>query len=143
MFLCGHNFVLVLSFSKSPRSEPVCVTLPRSESDQPHIRSPLWTAAPISRLRRTKAQENETILKLRRLSPRGQPVRSPGSSRTDQVLEERDNLRLAGNGAVDDNAGFDIFPQGDQELARQGDNGSFAQAATLGVDPGLEPLGER
>jgi hypothetical protein len=33
-----------------------------SEHDQTHIRSPFTTAAPISRLRRAKAQGDETIL---------------------------------------------------------------------------------
>jgi hypothetical protein len=33
-----------------------------SEHDQPHIRSPFETAAPTSRLRRARAQEDETIL---------------------------------------------------------------------------------
>src|SRR5271167_4712199 len=39
-----------------PRSEPVCMTRLVSEHDQPHIRSPLETAAPRSRLRRAGAQ---------------------------------------------------------------------------------------
>jgi hypothetical protein len=38
------------------------MTLPVSEHDQPHIRSPFATAAPRSRLRRAWAQEDETIL---------------------------------------------------------------------------------
>src|SRR5271167_1725080 len=39
-----------------PRSEPDCMTRPVSEHDQPHIRSPLETAVPTSRLRRAGAQ---------------------------------------------------------------------------------------
>ena len=35
------------------RSEPDCMTRLVSERDQPHIRSPRETAAPISRLRRS------------------------------------------------------------------------------------------
>ena len=35
-----------------PGPEPNCLTRPVSERDQPHIRSPLETAAPTSRLRR-------------------------------------------------------------------------------------------
>lgn len=38
------------------------MTRPVSEHDQPHIRSPFATAAPKFRLRRTGAQEDETIL---------------------------------------------------------------------------------
>jgi hypothetical protein len=45
-----------------PGPEPNCLTRPVSEHDQPHIRSPLETAAPTSRLRRAGAQANETIL---------------------------------------------------------------------------------
>ena len=47
-----------------PRSEPDCMTRPVSEHDQPHIRSPLETAAPTSRLRRAGAQGSETILSI-------------------------------------------------------------------------------
>jgi len=54
----GHSFdnvgIQVLS--------PICVTRLFAEHDQPHIRSPLVAAAPISRLRRAGAQEDETIL---------------------------------------------------------------------------------
>src|SRR5208337_2501827 len=39
-----------------PGPEPNCLTRPVSEHDQPHIRSPLETAAPTSRLRRAGAQ---------------------------------------------------------------------------------------
>src|SRR5258708_37200495 len=39
-----------------PRSEPDCMTRTVSEHDQPHIRSPLETAVPTSRLRRAGAQ---------------------------------------------------------------------------------------
>ena len=39
-----------------PRSEPDCMTRPVSEHDQPHIRLPLETAVPTSRLRRAGAQ---------------------------------------------------------------------------------------
>ena len=45
-----------------PGPEPDCLTRPVSEHDQPHIRSPLETAAPTSRLLRARAQANETIL---------------------------------------------------------------------------------
>ena len=38
------------------------MTRPVSEHDQTHIRSPFATAAPRSRLRRARAQEDETIL---------------------------------------------------------------------------------
>jgi hypothetical protein len=47
------------------RSEPDGMTRLGPEPDQPHIRSPFATAAPGSRLRRTGAQEDGTILKQR------------------------------------------------------------------------------
>ena len=40
------------------------MTRPVSEHDQPHIRSPLKTAVPTSRLRRAGAQGSETILSI-------------------------------------------------------------------------------
>jgi hypothetical protein len=39
-----------------PWSEPASNTGPIAEPVQPHIRSPLWVAAPISRIRRARAQ---------------------------------------------------------------------------------------
>ena len=71
-----------------PRSEPVCMTRLVSEHDQPHIRSPLETAAPRSRLRRAGAQGGETILWIGFFRPWLLSVRPPGSARTDQVLED-------------------------------------------------------
>ena len=44
-----------------PGPEPDCLTRPVSGHDQPHIRSPLETAAPTSRLLRARAQANEAI----------------------------------------------------------------------------------
>src|SRR5260370_42327622 len=44
------------------RSEPDCMTRLVSEHDQPHIRSPRETAAPISRLRRTALRKEIPIL---------------------------------------------------------------------------------
>ena len=71
-----------------PRSEPVCMTRLVSEHDQPHIRSPLETAAPRSRLRRAGAQGDETILWIGFFGPWLLLVCPPGSARTDQVLED-------------------------------------------------------
>ncbi len=55
---------------------------------QTHIRSPLSSAAPISRLRRAKAQEGGTILFFGFLSQAKLPVRSPGSAGADQAPED-------------------------------------------------------
>src|ERR1700731_1833370 len=76
-----------------PRSEPNCMRRPVSEHDQPHIRSPFMTAAPTSRLRRAKAQEDENHSRKRRFRPWLASVRLPGSARTDQVLEDN-GIRL-------------------------------------------------
>ncbi|MGA9846568.1 MAG: lysylphosphatidylglycerol synthase domain-containing protein [Roseiarcus sp.] len=70
-----------------PRSEPNCMTRPVSEHDQPHIRSPLEAAAPTSRLRRAGAQGTKPFYQ----SAYWAMVAigsSPGSARTDQVLED-------------------------------------------------------
>src|SRR5580704_1345377 len=45
------------------RSEPDCMTRLVSEHDQPHIRSPRETAAPISRLRRSGLRKTRPFLK--------------------------------------------------------------------------------
>src|SRR5512144_1957750 len=47
---------------RRPGTEPDCVTRPVAEHDQPHIRSPLKTAAPISRLRRAGLGETKPFL---------------------------------------------------------------------------------
>ena len=58
---CPIDPVHIFAF-QYPGPEPYCLTWPVSEHDQPHIRSPLQTAAPTSRLLRARAQANETIL---------------------------------------------------------------------------------
>src|SRR6266480_3732384 len=45
------------------RSEPDCMTRLVSEHDQPHIRSPRETAAPISRLRRSGLRKTRPFFK--------------------------------------------------------------------------------
>ncbi|SEI22614.1 hypothetical protein SAMN05216228_11372 [Rhizobium tibeticum] len=47
---------------RHPRSEPDCKTRLVAKPDPTYIRSLFETAEPTSRLRRTRAQENETIL---------------------------------------------------------------------------------
>jgi hypothetical protein len=58
----AHLVSSVSIFRSYPGPEPDCLMRPVSERDQPHIRSPLETAAPTSRLLRAGAQANETIL---------------------------------------------------------------------------------
>src|SRR3979490_179657 len=70
------------------RSEPDCMTRLVSEHDQPHIRSPRETAAPISRLRRSGLRKTRPFLKTGFFRPCSDAVRPPGSARTDQVLED-------------------------------------------------------
>src|ERR1700730_17951497 len=79
--------------SVSKVQAPFAMTRPVSEHDQPHIRSPLMTAAPTSRLQRARAQEDENHSRKRRFRPWLASVRPPGSARTDQVLED-DGIRL-------------------------------------------------
>lgn len=47
---------------RHPRSEPDCKTRLVAKPDPTYIRSLFETAEPTSRLRRTRAQEDETIL---------------------------------------------------------------------------------
>jgi hypothetical protein len=91
------------------------MTRPVFEHDQPHIRSPFETAAPTSRLRRARAQRDETILffgisghdLLRFVHPD-----PPELTRSWKIRKSVGRLSSDGfhHGSLDDNAGGDIFP---------------------------------
>jgi hypothetical protein len=114
-----------------PRSEPNRMTRPVSEHDQPHIRSPLVTAAPTSRLRRARLRKTRTILEsgvsghgLLRfvyLDPPGL-IRSWKMTGFCLVCSSRSLHR----GAFDDDTGGHIFPERDQQLSRQRDDRRLA-----------------
>src|SRR5262252_1674044 len=86
-----------LQLLRYPRSKPICTTRPVSEHDQPHMRSPLITAAPRSRFRRAGLRKTRTILESG-ISGHGL-LRFVylGSARTDQVLGD-DGIRLSSLG---------------------------------------------
>src|SRR5437868_6593547 len=115
-------------------SEPLWHDTARSsEHDQPHIRSPLVAAAPISRLRRDGLRNTTPFL-----NPAFQAMRRFGSStwipRPDRVLGDygiwfgrsSDGLE---HGAFDDNTGGHIFPQRNQQLSRQRHNSRLLETA--------------
>src|ERR1700722_1994777 len=52
----SNSSVKLQGLFRYPRFEPDCMTRPVSEHDQPHIRLPLETVVPSSRLRRAGAQ---------------------------------------------------------------------------------------
>src|SRR3954469_2878859 len=58
---------------------------PAPAPGQTHIRSLRGAAAPTSRLRRVRAQEDETILRIGFPKPSSLSVRPPGSAGTDQA----------------------------------------------------------
>ena len=89
---------------------------------QTHIRSPFLSAAPISRLRRARAQEGGTILFFGFLSQaefRSAHLDPPELIRPQKI--EKGKLLFSGGrylGSFQDNPGGHIFPEGDQQLSR-------------------------
>src|ERR1700722_20204625 len=101
---------------------------------QTHIRSPLLTAAPISRLRRARAQEGETILFFGFLSQakfRSAHLDPPEPIRPRKIKRER--FRSGGScfGSFQNNPGGHIFPEGNQQLSRQSNDQHFSNSATI------------
>ena len=131
-----------------PGPEPNCLTRPVSEHDQPHIRSPLETAAPTSRLRRAGAQANETILPIG-ISVHGLPrfvhPDPPELIRSWEICEFAERLSSGGlhHGSLNDDASGDIFPQRHQQLARQRHDSRLLHAAAVAFDPFFEPQSQR
>src|SRR5580658_5824834 len=90
------------------------------------------------------AKENETNLRNGSSGPWTRTVRSPASSRTDRVLEERGNLAGAALGGLHDSpldgeTGGDVFPQRHEQLARQGDDQRLLDAPAVGLEAIFEP----
>ena len=139
--------VHILTF-QYPGPEPNCLTRPVSEHDQPHIRSPLETAAPTSRLRRAGAQANETILPIG-ISVHGLPrfvhPDPPELIRSWEICESAERLSSGGlhHGSLNDDASGDIFPQRYQQLARQRHDSRLLRAAAVAFDPFFEPQSQR
>ena len=131
-----------------PGPEPNCLTRPVSERDQPHIRSPLETAAPTSRLRRAGAQANETILPIG-ISVHGLPrfvhPDPPELIRSWEIWESAERLSSGGlhHGSLNDDASGDIFPQRHEQLARQRHDSRLLHAAAVAFDPFFEPQSQR
>src|SRR5208337_3062988 len=95
-----------------------------------------------------RAQENETNLRNGSSGPRSRTVRSPGSARTDRVLEEGGvggrGVCESGSGGLhdsplDDEAGGHVFPQRHEQLARQGHDQRLLDAPAIGLDAIFEP----
>src|SRR4051812_44452295 len=134
-------------FSRSPY-RPFAWPGPAPAPVQTHIRSLRGAAAPTSRLRRVRAQEDETILRIGFSRPWPGAVRPPGSAGTDQVPVDcgKGGSTCSGgleDGSLDQNASCCILPERDQQLARQGDDHRLAEAAARALDPLAEPQGQR
>ena len=111
---------------------------------QTHIRSPLLTAAPISRLRRARAQERGTILFFDFLSQakfRSAHLDPPEPIRRRKIGEGKLLLFSGGRclGSFKDKAGSHIFPEGDQRLSRQGNEQYFPNSATIELYALIKP----
>ena len=95
------------------------------------------------------AQENETILELGVEEPNRTSVRPPGSARICRSWKiTKCSLRARRSGdfhhsALDNEAEGDIFPERDQELPRQGDDGRLLQPTAIALDAFFEPQRER
>jgi hypothetical protein len=111
---------------------------------QTHIRSPLLTAAPISRLRRARAQEGGTILFFGFLSQA--KFRSahldPPEPIGPRKIEKGKAFVFRLLGSFKDNAGSHIFPEGDQQLSRQGNDQYFPNSATIELYALIKPQGQ-
>jgi hypothetical protein len=113
---------------------------------QTHIRSPFLSAAPISRLRRARAQEGGTILFFGFLSQaefRSAHLDPPELIRPQKI--EKGKLLFSGGrylGSFQDNPGGHIFPEGDQQLSRQGNNQHFPNSATIEPYALMKPQGQ-
>jgi hypothetical protein len=84
----GQHFHVSRLSLRNPWSEPDGMTRLVYPSQIQLIYGRLTTAVPTSRLRRIRAQEDETILRKRHFKPSRNSVRPPRSARTDQVLED-------------------------------------------------------
>ena len=113
---------------------------------QTHIRSPLLTAAPISRLRRARAQEGGTILFFGFLSQAEISVRSPGSPELIRPRRlKKGKLLFSGGrglGSFQNNPCCHVFPEGDQQLSRQGNDQYFPNSATTELYALMKPQGQ-
>src|SRR3954447_13878654 len=112
------------------------------------MRSLRGAAAPTSRLRRVRAQEDETILQVGFPKPSSLSVRPPGSAEADQAPVDwgRGSAPCSGlleDGPLDQNASCCILPERDQQLASEGDDHRLAETATRALDPFAEPQGQR
>jgi hypothetical protein len=115
---------------------------------QTHIRSPLAAAAPLSRVRRAWAQEDETLLlfgfssqTLQRSVHLGPPSRiGPGGGKKNLVRAEGSGFQ---HGPFDHDPGGHILPERDQELACERGDRRLADASTMTLDPLMEPAAER
>lgn len=86
---CSFAWHRITPSSADPRSEPIAITGPVLGHIQPHIRSTLSRGCTIIPLSTGTGSGERGQTQGRRLEPKGYPVRSPGSVRTDQALRIR------------------------------------------------------
>jgi hypothetical protein len=130
------------------RSEPDCMTRLVSEHDQPHIRSPRETAAPISRLRRSGLRKTRPFLKtgfLGHVRMRFVHLDPPGLIKSWKIygFGQRLSSGTFHHGSLDDNACGHIFPERYEQLARQRHDCRLLKTAAIAPDPFFKPQGQR
>jgi hypothetical protein len=101
------------------------------------------SAAPISRLRRARAQEGGTILFFGSLSQakfRSAHLDPPELIRPRKIKKGK-RLFSGGRclGSFQHNPGGHIFPEGDQQLSRQGNDQHFPNSATIELCALMKP----
>ena len=115
---------------------------------QTHIRSPLLSATPISRLRRARAQEGGTIFFA---AFEARPDRGPRSAHLDppeliklwKIDEDRFNWFSDGClSALQYYSGGNIFPEGNEQLPCQGDDEHLSDTTAIELNALVEPLGQ-
>src|SRR5215212_9156311 len=113
------------------------------------MRSLRGAAAPTSRLRRVRAQEDETIL-FRSAYPSPSRVRfvhldPPGLIRSRSIAGKGAAAGSGGleDGSLDQNASCRVLPERNQQLARQGDDHRLAETAARALDPRAVPQRQR
>jgi len=116
----------------------------RFEPYPAHIRSPLWVAAPLFRLRRLRAQESEASLP-------GGAERQPtfgllswihGADRAPGKVQGVGSGSLH-QGSLDHHICSCVFPQRDKQFASERHDRRLPETAAVVLHPFLEPAGKR
>jgi hypothetical protein len=111
-----------------------------------HPVAALLSAAPISRLRRARAQEGGTILFFGFLSQAKSRSAHLDPPKLMKLWEIEMGRRWLSSGrrlrSFQYDPGSHVFPEGDQQLSGQGNDHDLPDSATIELDPLMEPQGQ-